>query len=339
MKIIDMRSDTVTKPTSAMRKAMAEAPVGDDVYGEDPTVNALEKLGAEILGKEATLFIPSGTMGNQVAALTHTTPGQEIITEASSHIFLFEAGGLARLGGLQTHILPGERGLFSPESLMKAIRTPNIHFPPTGLVTFENTHNQAGGRVLKPADYKPHIDVCRQYGIPIHLDGARLFNAAEALKLPPCELAAGFDSVSVCLSKGLGAPVGSLLGGSKEFIDKARRFRKLLGGGMRQAGIIAAAGIIALKDMPARLSIDHERAQRLKKGINSTDNFHAGVPVDSNIVIVEYRGSLPIQELVLALARQGLMVNSVGPRALRLVTHYDLTEDDIDRTIEILTKN
>ncbi len=334
-----MRSDTVTKPTPAMRKAMAEAPVGDDVYGEDPTVKALEKLGAEIIGKEAALYIPSGTMGNQVAAMTHTTPGQEVITEATSHIFLFEAGGLARLGGLQTHILPGERGLFSAESLARAIRASNIHFPPTGLVTFENTHNQAGGRVLKPADYEPHIEICRQHGIPVHLDGARLFNAAVALQLAPHELAAGFDSVSVCLSKGLGAPVGSLLCGSREFIDKARRFRKLLGGGMRQAGIIAAAGIIALQDMTARLSVDHERARRLEKGINNTDNYHVGVPVESNIVIVNYRGPLAIHELISTLALEGLMVNSVGPRALRLVTHFDLLEDDIDRTIQILAKN
>ncbi len=338
MNPVDLRSDTITRPTAKMRKAMFEARVGDDVYGEDPTVNALEEMAAHRVGTEAALFVPSGTMSNQIAVMVHTRPGQEVITEATAHIFLYEAGALGRLGSVQVHILEGERGLFSSRALQGAIRGDNIHFPPTGLVTLENTHNRAGGRVFRKEEFREHLEICSEHNIPVHLDGARIFNAAVALNCSPASLVEGFDSVSFCLSKGLGAPVGSLLCGSKVFIKEARRCRKILGGAMRQAGILAAAGIVALEDMTERLQEDHERAKELAEILQESENFSLGFPVDSNIIVAAYRGNLSTEALVSSLAKDGLLVNPFGPVEIRLVTHMDLEGGDMKRAGEILVK-
>ncbi len=336
MQIIDLRSDTLTRPTEKMRQVIARAEVGDDVYGEDPSINRLEKTGAEIMGKQAALFVPSGTMANQIAAMVHTSPGDEIITEITSHIFLYEAGGLGRLCGVQTHVLKGERGLFSPDDLEGAIRGENIHFPRTTLVTFENTHNRAGGRVFAPEELAPHLEICRKANIPTHLDGARIFNAAVALELTPDVLVADFDSLSFCLSKGLGAPVGSLLCGSEEFIEQARKVRKILGGGMRQAGILAAAGLFALDGVEERLARDHQLARILAGAIEKMDNFRLDFPVESNIVVGRYLGGDSIQEVVNRMKENGLLVNPFGPASIRLVTHQDVSQEEIFRAVKIM---
>jgi len=333
---IDLRSDTITRPTEKMRQVIAGAEVGDDVYGEDPSINCLEQLAAKKLGKEKALFVPSGTMANQIAAMVHTSPGDEIITEITSHIFLYEAGGLGRLGGVQTHVLQGERGLFSPEDLEGAIRGENIHFPRTTLVAFENTHNRAGGRVFSPEELAPHLEICRQAGIKTHLDGARIFNAAVALEITPDLLVQDFDSVSFCLSKGLGAPVGSILSGSTDFIHEARRVRKILGGGMRQGGILAAAGILALEEAEARLARDHRLARILAEAIEKMDNFQLEFPVESNIVVGKYLGAQKIGEVVARLKEKGLLVNAFGPSSLRLVTHQDVKEEEVYQAAEIM---
>ncbi len=336
MKAIDLRSDTITRPTEKMRQVIAQAEVGDDVYGEDPSINRLEQLAAEKLGKEKALFVPSGTMANQIAAMVHTNPGDEIITEITSHIFLYEAGGLGRLGGVQTHVLQGERGLFSPDALEGAIRGENIHFPRTTLVAFENTHNRAGGRVFSPEELAPHLEICCQAGIKTHLDGARIFNAAVALEITPELLVRDFDSVSFCLSKGLGAPVGSLLCGSADFVKQARQVRKILGGGMRQGGLLAAAGILALEEAEARLIRDHRLARILAGAIEKMDNFRLEFPVESNIVVGKYLGSQEIGKVVERLDEKGLLVNAFGPASLRLVTHQDVTEEEVYQAAEIM---
>ncbi len=336
MQFVELRSDTLTRPTEEMRQIIARAEVGDDVYGEDPSINQLEKLAAEIMGKEAALFVPSGTMANQIAAMVHTSPGDEIITEVTSHIFLYEAGGLARLAGVQTHVLKGERGMFSPDELEGAIRGENIHFPRTTLVAFENTHNRAGGRVFSPEELAPHLEICKRAGIATHLDGARIFNAAVALELTPDIIAQDFDSLSFCLSKGLGAPVGSLLCGSAEFIREARRTRKILGGGMRQAGILASAGLFALDGAEERLARDHQLARVLGGAIEKMENFRLEFPVESNIIVSRYLGDKPIQEIVALLKEKGLLVNPFGPASIRLVTHQDVTQDEVFRAAEIM---
>jgi len=336
MEFVDLRSDTITRPTEEMRKIIAGAEVGDDVYGEDPSINQLEKIAAEIMGKEAALFVPSGTMANQIAAMVHTNPGDEIVTEITSHIFLYEAGGLARLAGVQTHVLKGERGLFSPEDLEGAIRGENIHFPRTTLVTFENTHNRAGGRVFSREELAPHLEICKRAGIATHLDGARIFNAAVALELTPDVIAQDFDSLSFCLSKGLGAPVGSLLCGTTEFIQEARRVRKILGGGMRQAGILASAGLFALDGVEERLARDHQLARVLGGAIEKMDNFCLEFPVESNIIVSRYLGDKPILEVVAQLKEKGLLVNVFGPASIRLVTHQDVTQEEVLRAKEIM---
>lgn len=253
MELIDLRSDTVTQPTKEMRQAMVSAEVGDDVYGEDPTTRKLEVIAAEMIGKEDALFVTSGTMGNQVAAMTHLQRGDEVLLEAESHMFYYEVGGLALLSAAQTRTIPGNRGFMEPELIAQAIRADDLHFPRTGLLCLENTHNRAGGAVLTPKQMGLMAKVAQERGLPVHLDGARIFNAAIALGIDVRELTAPVDSVMFCLSKGLGAPVGSLLAGTKKFIAKARKHRKVLGGGLRQSGIIAAAGIIALE----KLSLIH----------------------------------------------------------------------------------
>ncbi|MGI6149975.1 MAG: low-specificity L-threonine aldolase [Firmicutes bacterium] len=333
---IDLRSDTVTEPTPAMRRAMAEAEVGDDVYGEDPTVRRLEETAAQILGKEAGLFVSSGTMGNLAALLAHTQPGQEVILDANSHIFYYEAGGLARIAGLMPRPIETEKGCITAQQLRQAVRSRDIHFPPPALFCLENTHNRAGGAVLPQDEVEAVVECARELGLRTHLDGARLMNAAVFQNQPPARLAQPFDSVMLCLSKGLAAPVGSVLVGSAEFIAQARRARKILGGGMRQAGVLAAAGLIALTEMPKRLGEDHARARRLAEGLRSIAGLAVKGEVQTNMVIVEVTAEgWDAARLVQAWRSAGILTNAISPQAVRLVTHYQITDENVDRVIAV----
>jgi threonine aldolase len=333
--MIDLRSDTVTQPTPEMRQAMAAAEVGDDVFGEDPTINRLEELAADMLGLEAAVFVASGTMANLVSLLSHTERGDEVVVGAGSHIFVNEVAGAAVVGGLQYRAVDDSSGRISPGQLDEAIRGENIHWPVTRLVCLENTHNLAGGVVQTLEDTRAVLDVAREHGLRTHLDGARLFNAATYLGVPPRAVAAGFDSVYICLSKGLGAPVGSLACGSRPFVDRARKYRKMLGGGMRQAGIIAAAGIIALETMTARLAEDHATARRIAEGI-------AGLPgvdldpsrVQTNILRVGFtRPELDGHTVSALLRERGVNATAGSPASMRLVTHYHVTPADADAVV------
>ena len=333
--MIDLRSDTVTKPTQRMRQAMAQAEVGDDVYGEDPTVRALEETAAQMLGKEAGLLVTSGTQGNQVAVLTHTRPGQEVIVEAEAHVFYYEVGALAALAGVQTRPLPGVRGQMAINDIEAAIRGDNIHFPETGLICLENTHNRAGGAILPLAYMERAYALAQRKGVPLHLDGARLFNAAVATGVPVRDFAACADTVQICLSKGLGAPIGSLLVGTSAVIARARKWRKALGGGMRQAGVIAAPGLIALTEMVERLAQDHERAVRLAKGLANVTGVAVDVgAVETNIVVADVSGvGVSVPEFLAALADCGVLATEFGGSTIRFVTHLDIREEDIDDTV------
>lgn len=331
---VDLRSDTVTLPTPAMRQAMFDAPLGDDVYGEDPTINRLESIAAEHLGKEAALFVPSGTMANLVCLLAHCDRGDEAIMGHKAHTFLFEAGSSAAVGGIHPCTVPNQPdGTLDLGEVEAAIRDPgNDHYPRSRLICLENSHNRCGGAVLTPAYMAQVRDVADRHGLSMHLDGARLFNAAVALDVSASVLARDADSVSCCLSKGLAAPVGSLVCGSAQFVRRARRQRKMLGGGMRQAGVLAAAGIVALETMTERLSEDHITAQQLANGL-------AGLPgilldpktVQTNIVIFEMApGALSPVELVGALAMRGVKFGAIGGQRLRAVTHCDVGPEDIE---------
>lgn len=336
LKLIDLRSDTVTRPTPEMRRAMYEAEVGDDVYGEDPTVNRLEMEAAAKLGKEAALFVPSGVMGNQIAVLTQTRRGEEIIVESESHLFYYEQGGIASLAACQARTVPGFRGAMEPADVKAALRSENIHFPRTALVCVENTHNRSGGCVVPMENLQAVAAVAHAAGVPVHMDGARVFNAAVALGLPVSEVVAPVDSVMVCLSKGLAAPVGSILAGSASFIEGARRNRKLLGGGMRQAGVLAAAGLLALHEMVDRLAEDHANAQALAAGLATIDGLAVEMEtVQTNMVMFDicderWDGA----SLSGAMARAGVLNNAMGPRRIRLVTHKDVTADDVTAALE-----
>ena len=335
---IDLRSDTVTKPTAEMRRAMAEAEVGDDVYAEDPTINRLEQRAAEIFGREAAIFVPSGTMGNQIAIKLHTQPGEEIICEARAHIVDYEMAMMAWFSGCIARTIAGERGMLTWEAIRERVRPDIYYVSRTGLIALENTHNMAGGTVCPPEVANEICDRAHELGLPVHLDGARIFNAAVALGKSVRDLTAKFDSVMFCLSKGLGAPVGSLLLGTKEFIARARVARKALGGGMRQAGILAAAGLIALDKMPARLSEDHANARVLADGIEKI----AGLAVDmktvqTNIVVVEVASKLmTAAELSRRLAQNGLLAGPISAQAIRLVTHMDVDRASCGRAVEIM---
>lgn len=327
MKVVDLRSDTVTRPTAAMRGAMADAVVGDDVYGEDPTVNRLQAMAAERLGKEAALFVPSGTMSNLVALLTHCGRGDEYIAGQQAHIYRWEGGGGAVFGGIQPQPVDVEEdGTLNLEKVSRVVKPLDHHHAVTRLLCLENTH---GGRVL-PMDYLERAQACaREHGLATHLDGARVFNAAVALGVEVEEIAARFDTVSVCLSKGLGAPVGSVLCGSREFIDKARRWRKVAGGGMRQAGVLAAGCIHALENHVARLAEDHENANLLASGLAQIEELQ--VPrAQTNILFVTppAESVAPLRE---ALAADGVLIG--GGSVVRLVTHLDVTADDVERTV------
>lgn len=333
-RIIDLRSDTVTLPTAAMRQAMFEAALGDDVYGEDPTVNHLESLAAARLGKEDALFVPSGTMANLASLLAHCQRGDEAIMGHMAHTFLFEAGGSAAVGGIHPRTIPNQTdGTLHLADIEAAIRSPgNEHYPRTRLICLENTHNRCSGAVLTP-DYMAQVrGLADSYGLAIHLDGARIFNAAVALRVSAAELARHADSVTFCLSKGLAAPVGSLICGSKEFVTQARRQRKMLGGGMRQAGVLAAAGILALEQMVDRLAEDHANARRLAEGLGHTHGIQLDVEkIQSNIVIFELGPQAPTPaDLVGQLAAQGVKIGAIGGRRLRAVTHHGIDAQDID---------
>jgi len=331
--MIDLRSDTVTKPTEAMIRAMAEAEVGDDVYGEDPTVNQLEHIAAELLGKEAALFVTSGTQGNQVAVLTHCVNGDEVILEADSHIFCYEGGAVAALAGVQTRTVPGMRGALQAGDVAYAIRGSNIHYPRTRLVCMENTHNRAGGAVIMPEQMREVYEVAKQHGVSIHLDGARLFNAAVASQRDVRDFTRYTDSVQVCLSKGLSAPVGSILAGYRDFIEEARWWRKKLGGGMRQAGYLAAPGILALTKMVDRLADDHHRAKMLAEGLVKLSL--EVLPVETNIVLVRTACvNLTAAEMLRRLAEKGVWAVDFDQYVVRFTTHRHITDQDIVNTLE-----
>jgi threonine aldolase len=337
---IDLRSDTVTKPSPAMREAMATAEVGDDVFGEDPTVNRLQDTAARLLGKDAALFVPSGTMANQISVRLHTRPGDEIIVEAGAHVVRYESGAAAGLSGVQTCWLQGTRGVLQADQIEAAIRPPDYHNPPTTLICLEHTHNRGGGTIYPLAVIAAIRKVAEARGLAMHLDGARLFNAVVATGIPAADYARHFETVSFCLSKGLGAPVGSLICADKERIVKLRRLRKMFGGGMRQAGILAAAGLYALAHNVARLSEDHVHAKRLASAL-------AGLPgvrinpehVETNIVVFDISETRrTADEVLAALKAEGLLLVPFSPTTLRAVTHLDASREQIDQACAILKK-
>ncbi|MFQ6013046.1 MAG: threonine aldolase family protein [Thermoplasmata archaeon] len=338
MGYIDLRSDTLTLPTPAMREAMVAAELGDDVFREDPTVNRLQERAAEMLGQEAGLLVTSGTQGNLVSVLAQTHPGDEVILEAESHLYNNETAGLSRVAGLIPRPLPGQRGAFTGKQVEEALRPPNVHFPRTRLVCLENTHNAAGGTVLSLPQLREITAVAEAHGLRVHVDGARIFNAAVALGVPASALTEGVDSLTFCLSKGLSCPVGSVVVGPRAFIEEARRARKLLGGGMRQAGVIAAAGLVALDTMIDRLAEDHATARLLAKGV-------AGLPdvevdresVQSNIVIFDV-GPLGVTaaEFAAELHDRGLGVTTKGATRVRCVTHRGIEKEDVEGALGVL---
>lgn len=338
MTFIDLRSDTVTQPTPAMREAMAQAPVGDDVYGEDPSINRLQEMAAARLGKEAALFVPSGTMGNLAAILAHCARGDEVILGNKAHTFLFEAGGISALGGIHScQILNQEDGTLALEDIRNAIRPDDVHQPVTRLVTLENTHNRCGGVALSVEYTQAVGNFAHEHGLLLHLDGARIFNAAAGLDVDAKALVEPVNSVTFCLSKGLCAPVGSVLCGSREFIQRAHRIRKQLGGGMRQAGVLAAAGIVALETMTGRLSQDHEHARSLAQGLAQIPGLvlDPGTPY-TNMIFLSLAEDAQVgnaHEVAQRLAGQGIKVGVVGKRSFRLVTHYWIDDAAVDRAI------
>jgi len=335
-RMIDLRSDTVTKPTAAMRAAMAAAEVGDDVYGEDPTLNKLEQRAAEIFGREAAVFVPTGCMGNLIGVRLHTEPGDEVICESHAHILDWEMGMMATYAGCIPRSVIGDKGVLTWEKISSAI-APKIYYrAQTGLVWLENTHNMAGG-IVTPLDVLEEIWAgAKQAGLPTHLDGARVFNAATAAGVSVAELTRGFNTVMFCLSKGLGAPVGSMLVGSAEDMERARTYRKALGGGMRQAGVLAAAGLIALEEMPWRLHEDHANARLLAEAIAGCEAAEIDLSlVQTNIVIFNLRSG-DAGDTVAALEREGVLCSAVGPQSVRLVTHYDVSREDCERAAEAL---
>jgi threonine aldolase len=333
--LVDLRSDTFTLPTQEMRDAMASASVGDDVFEEDPTVNRLEAIAADLVGKEAALFVVSGTMGNLVANLTHTQPGDEVVLGAHSHIYGYEVGGISRIGGLIPRLIDDSEGTIRPKQVLQALRGENIHYAPTTLVCMENSHNMSGGRVTDVAQTEALASFVHDQGFKLHMDGARIFNAAVALGVPVSKLTKPVDSVMFCLSKGLSAPVGSMLAGDAEFIRRARKFRKILGGGMRQAGVIAAAGIVALEEMVGRLSEDHARAQRLVDGLSRISGLKV-IPSNyqTNIVLIDVEGTgLSSDEFVHELDQKGIKVLTRNETALRAVIHRHIEDGDIDQAV------
>lgn len=342
MNWIDLRSDTVSWPTDAMRRAMAEAEVGDDVYAEDPTVNRLQERSAQLTGKQAGLFVASGTMGNLAAVLTHCGRGEEVIVGDLAHQLIYEAAGMAGLGGVQPRtISTGENGELPLDEIEAVVRGDDPHFPRTRLVCLENTHNLRCGAALSPEYTSSVAELAHSHNLKLHLDGARIFNASAAQDVPVSALTDPVDSVTFCLSKGLCAPVGSVLCGDEAFIEEALRVRKALGGGMRQAGVLAAAGLVALDTMVDRLDEDHERARRLAAGLAQVDGVGVVNPnPHSNMVCVEFEaGRAPEAQVFVEAGRsEGIRLSTRGPRAMRLVTHYWISDDDVDRTVELFER-
>lgn len=339
--MIDLRSDTVTKPTAAMRQAMAEAEVGDDVFGDDPTVNKLEEIAAETFGKEAGLFVSSGTMGNLVAIMTHCPRGTEILLGDNSHIFYYEVAGASALGGVAYHILPNDRfGMLDPQQVASHIRGENIHYPTTSLLCLENTHNRCGGTVLNKAQIDNLCEIAHAKNVPVHMDGARIFNATTYLEISPKELCENIDSVQFCLSKGLAAPIGSLLVGKKDFIARARKIRKMLGGGMRQVGVIAAAGLIALNEMSQRLDEDHYNARKFAESLALVDGFAVDLEtVQTNIVMANLtEKTWAAEEWVAKLKAEGVLATAMDPRRLRFTFHNDVERRDAEQALSIIAR-
>lgn len=338
---VDLRSDTITKPSPGMRRAMAEAEVGDDVFGEDPAVNRLQETAASLLGKEAALYVPSGSMANQVAIKSHTQSGDEVIVEKTSHAYNYESGAMAAVSGVQVYPLEGRYGILEPEQVEEAVRPGDHHFAPTSLVCLENTHNRGGGTIYPMANIEGITQAARRHGLALHLDGARLFNACMATGIPAHEYAGHFDSVSVCLSKGLGAPVGSIIAGSAEFIDRCHRFRKMLGGGMRQAGIIAAAGLYALENNIQRLPEDHRNAALLAEGLAGLQGVRIDPSrVETNIVYfdLEHPRYGDAAQLAEELESRGVRLLATGPHTIRAVTHLDVSEEEVQQAVEIMVE-
>jgi len=336
LRYIDLRSDTVTQPTDEMREAMAKAIVGDDVYGDDPTICLLEKKAAEYAGKEAALFVPSGTMGNQLAVMTHTRRGNEVIAGENSHIVQHEVGATAVLSGVQLKTIKGEKGVMEPQAVLRAIRDNDIHCPETGLICMENA--LSNGTVVPLATMKEIYSIAKKHNLPVHLDGARLFNAAAFLGVEAAQITQYTDSVMFCLSKGLCAPVGSMLAGSKQFIERARKNRKLLGGGMRQAGILAAAGLIALEKMTTRLHMDHDNAKYLAKRLAEIPGIkllNEDIHINMVFFSIEETG-ISSDRLVEGLFEKGIKINGVEDGQMRYVTNNDVTKEDIDYTIQCM---
>lgn len=336
MKFIDLRSDTVTMPTDEMRQAMANAEVGDDVYGDDPTINKLEKLAAQIIGKESAIFVPSGTFGNQLAVLTHAKRGQEVIIGNNSHIVVHEVGGTAVIAGVQLRTLDTINGTFDVQQVEAAIRSDDIHEPETGLICVENAHSS--GAVVKIDNLKQIKQIAQKHNIPVHMDGARIFNAATSLNVDVKEIASCADSVMFCLSKGLAAPVGSIVAGTEAFIKRARKNRKLLGGGMRQAGILAAAGIIALEKMSKRLGEDHENAKYLADELSKIDGINIKWDrLDIDMVFFTINNlKISSDELVSKLYAKNIKINGISEGEFRFVTHVGVSKQDIDYAISCL---
>lgn len=333
---IDLRSDTVTRPTPAMKEAMINAPVGDDVFGEDPTINELQNFAAALFGMEAALYCSSGTQTNQIAINVHTSPGDEVICSNMAHVYVYEGGGIALNSGCSVALLDGNRGRITAEQVKNHINPDDIHRPITRLVCIEDTMNKGGGAIYDFEEIKKIAQVCKEHNLAFHCDGARLFNALVATGRSPKEYGAAFDSISICLSKGLGAPVGSLLLGSHSFIQKAKRRRKSLGGGMRQAGIIAAAGLYALQNNIERLKVDHDYTQQLGVILSACDSVESVMPVETNIVIFQLKNGLTSDMMVSKLAEHGILCFPFGPDKIRMVTHLDLTDDHYNMLFEKL---
>ena len=334
--MIDYRSDTVTKPSQEMREFMCNATVGDDVFQEDPTVNKLEEFAANYFGKEAALFCSSGTQTNQIAINVHVQPGGEVICHEESHIYKYEGGGIAKNSGASVRLLQGDRGRLTLESIAQWVNPDDVHYPTTQLISLEDTANRGGGAIYDVEEIKRIRHFALENGLPLHLDGARLLNAIVATGVNPATYATNFDSISVCLSKGLGAPVGSVLIGTKDFIKKARRVRKVFGGGMRQAGMIAAGGLYALKNNVDRLKIDHQHALQLESCLLQLTWVKTVFPVQTNIVVVVLKDATKRDEIINLLKERNVLAMAFGPGMIRFVTHLDISSNQLDQTLEIL---
>ena len=336
--IIDYRSDTVTKPTAAMKKAMMEAEVGDDVFGEDPSINKLEALVSGMFGSESAIFCPSGTMTNQIAIKCHTQPGDEVVCDGSSHVYQYEGGGIAFNSGASVKLIEGDRGRITADQVLAAINPDDPHRSNTSLVCLENTSNRGGGSCYDFDEIMKIKKVCDGHNLKFHLDGARLFNALVEKNESPKQYGETFDSISICLSKSLGCPVGSLLLGKKDFIKKARRVRKVFGGGMRQAGFLAAAGIYALQNHVTRLKEDHEHASQIAGALEKKEFVNIVLPVETNIIIFELNESIKAADLVSLLKEKNILGYAIAPNRVRLVVHLDITKEMVNETIRIINK-